>query len=70
MSRYTVSDVTAPFLQVVRTKGPRSTLLYNVVGSANWEVLMMEASISAGGGLSRTVNLTDIPKPHMVKDTS
>lgn len=51
-------------LQVVRTKGPRSTLLYNLVGSANWEVLMMEASVSAGGGLSRNISLTDIPKPH------
>ena len=49
-------------LQVVRTKGPRSTLLYNLVGSANWEVLIMEASISAGGGLSRNISLTDIPK--------
>ena len=54
-------------LQVVRTKGPRSTLLYNLVGSANWEVLMMEASISAGGGLSRNISLADIPKPQSTK---
>ena len=51
------------FWQVVRTKGPRSTLLYNLVGPANWEVLLMEASISAGGGLSRNISLTDIAKP-------
>lgn len=54
-------------LQVVRTKGPRSTLLYNLVGSANWEVLMIEASISAGGGLSRNISLADIPKPQSTK---
>ena len=53
--------------QVVRTKGPRSTLLYNLVGSANWEVLIMEASISAGGGLSRNISLADIPKPQSTK---
>lgn len=45
--------------QVVRTKGPRSTLLYNIVGPAKWDVLMMEASVSAGGGLSRNVSLVD-----------
>ena len=54
-------------VQVVRTKGPRSTLLYNLVGSANWEVLMMEASISAGGGLSRNISLADIVKPQSTK---
>jgi hypothetical protein len=48
--------------QVVRTKGPRSTLLYNVVGPAKWDVLMMEASVSAGGGLSRNISLTEIPR--------
>ncbi|KAL0049331.1 hypothetical protein WJX82_011608 [Trebouxia sp. C0006] len=48
--------------QVVRTKGPRSTLLYNIVGPAKWDVLMMEASVSAGGGLSRNISLTEIPR--------
>ncbi len=48
--------------QVVRTKGPRSTLLYNIVGPAKWDVLMMEASVSAGGGLSRNISLMEIPR--------
>ncbi|KAL3146398.1 hypothetical protein ABBQ32_003080 [Trebouxia sp. C0010 RCD-2024] len=52
------------YMRVVRTKGPRSTLLYNLIGPANWEVLLMEASVSAGGGLSRNISLTDIAKPH------
>ena len=48
--------------QVVSTKGPRSTLLYKIVGPAKWDVLMMEASVSAGGGLSRNISLTEIPR--------
>ena len=48
--------------QVVRIKGPRSTLLYNIVGPAKWDVLLMEASVSAGGGLSRSISLMEIPK--------
>lgn len=68
--RHAVFGLTAAYKQVVRTKGPRSTLLYNLVGSANWEVLMMEASISAGGGLSRNISLTDIPEPPKPKDAS
>ncbi|KAA6423271.1 hypothetical protein WJX79_009708 [Trebouxia sp. C0005] len=50
------------YMRVVRTKGPRSTLLYNIVGPAKWDVLMMEASVSAGGGLSRNISLTEIPR--------
>ncbi|KAL0026195.1 hypothetical protein WJX77_001230 [Trebouxia sp. C0004] len=50
------------YMRVVRTKGPRSTLLYNIMGPAKWDVLMMEASVSAGGGLSRNISLTEIPR--------
>lgn len=49
------------YMRVVRTKGPRSTLLYNIVGPAKWDVLLMEASVSAGGGLSRNISLMEMP---------
>lgn len=51
-------------MQAVRGKGPRSTLLYNLVGSAVWDPLLMEASVNAGGGLSKNISLLQpLPSP-------
>ena len=46
-------------LQAVRRGGARSTLLYNTIGKAQWEVLQLDASVAAGGGLARRVSLLD-----------
>ena len=45
--------------QAVRRGGARSTLLYNTIGKAQWEVLQLDASVAAGGGLARRVSLLD-----------
>jgi hypothetical protein len=37
-------------LQVVRQGGLRSTLLYNVLGGGEWEVLVMNVLIGMGAG--------------------
>lgn len=55
------------YMRVVRIKGPRSTLLYNIVGPAKWDVLLMEASVSAGGGLSRNISLMEVPAATQTK---
>ena len=55
---------TAKWLQAVRGKGPRSTLLYNLVGPATWDPMLMEASVNAGGGLSKNISLLQkLPSP-------
>ena len=48
-------------VQAVRRGGARSTLLYNTIGKAQWEVLQLDASVAAGGGLARRVSLLDQP---------
>ena len=47
-------------MQAVRRGGARSTLLYNTIGKAQWEVLQLDASMAAGGGLARRVSLLDL----------
>ena len=46
-------------MQAVRRGRARSTLLYNTIGKAQWEVLQLDASVAAGGGLARRVSLLD-----------
>lgn len=52
-------------LQAVRRGGMRSTLLYNTVGKGQWDMLQLDASVAAGGGLARRVSLLDraMPEP-------
>ena len=47
--------------QVVRKGGLRSTLLYNLLGAGEWEVLMMDAVIGSGaGGLPLAMSLLEM----------
>ena len=48
-------------MQVARKGGARSTLLYNLLGSAQWDVLLMEASIGRQAGLTQRVSLVEVP---------
>ncbi|PSC69846.1 Mitochondrial import inner membrane translocase subunit Tim21 [Micractinium conductrix] len=55
------SDVT---VRIVRRGGLRSTLLYNLVGGAEWEVLVMQAVIGMGpGGIPRSMSLLEQQVP-------
>ena len=48
-------------MQVARKGGARSTLLYNLLGAAQWDVLLMEASIGRQAGLTQRVSLIEVP---------
>ena len=48
-------------MQVARKGGARSTLLYNLLGTAQWDILLMEASIGRQAGLTQRVSLIEVP---------
>lgn len=44
-------------LRAVRRTFPWGTLLYNLVGPGEWQVVVMEALVPSGGGLPRAMSL-------------
>lgn len=50
-------------MQVVRQGGLRSTLLYNVLGGGEWQVLVMSALVGMGaGGVPISMSLLQPPE--------
>ncbi|GAB4814328.1 hypothetical protein N2152v2_001374 [Parachlorella kessleri] len=56
---------------MVRKGGLRSTLLYNLLGAGEWEVLIMQAVIGMGpGGIPQSMSLLQLEEPEALSGTS
>ena len=63
-------DLPLSGLQLVRKGGLRSTLLYNLLGAGEWEVLIMQAVIGMGpGGIPQSMSLLQLEEPEALSGT-
>ena len=49
-------------MRAVRPEGWKSTLLYNTAGPGTWEMVSLEATLKAEGGLAKRVSLIHQPQ--------
>eukprot|EP00873_Tetraselmis_striata_P037556 jgi/Tetstr1/457820/TSEL_044365.t1 len=57
------SASTEVWVRATRPQGWRSTLLYNTLGPGRWELLSLEGTLRAEGGLAKRVSLVEAAAP-------
>uniref|UniRef100_A0A7S1X9H0 Uncharacterized protein n=1 Tax=Tetraselmis chuii TaxID=63592 RepID=A0A7S1X9H0_9CHLO len=62
------SASTEVWVRATRPQGWRSTFLYNTLGPGQWELLSLEGTLKAEGGLAKRVSLVEAPAPKECAD--